>query len=141
MASLVPQTGVHQVAAARAVSRQRELGRRCPELPSSSTSSHALSASLLAGAVAGLHRRSVSRRSRLPLRVATLDKPSIIEREDLRNIAIIAHVDHGKTTLTNALMKQCGMEKVKSMDSDQLEQEISDLCILTPKQKEAKRDV
>lgn len=33
------------------------------------------------------------------------------------------------------------MEKVKSMDSDQLEQEISDLCILTPKQKEAKRDV
>jgi len=55
--------------------------------------------------------------------VATLDKPSIIEREDLRNIAIIAHVDHGKTTLTNALMKQCGMEKVKSMDSDQLEQE------------------
>jgi len=59
----------------------------------------------------------------MPLRVATLDKPSVVEREDVRNIAIIAHVDHGKTTLTNALMKQCGMEKVKSMDSDQLEQE------------------
>jgi len=52
-----------------------------------------------------------------------LDKPGIIEREDIRNIAIIAHVDHGKTTLTNALMEQCGLAKVKSMDSDQLEQE------------------
>ncbi len=28
------------------------------------------------------------------------------KREDLRNIAIIAHVDHGKTTLVNELLKQ-----------------------------------
>ena len=29
-------------------------------------------------------------------------------REDLRNIAIIAHVDHGKTTLVNEMLKQGG---------------------------------
>lgn len=32
----------------------------------------------------------------------------MLKREDLRNIAIIAHVDHGKTTLVDAMLKQCG---------------------------------
>lgn len=30
-------------------------------------------------------------------------------RNDLRNIAIIAHVDHGKTTLVDAMLKQSGV--------------------------------
>lgn len=43
---------------------------------------------------------------------------------EIRNIAIIAHVDHGKTTITDAIMRQTGMVKEGvSMDSNALEKE------------------
>jgi GTP-binding protein len=43
---------------------------------------------------------------------------------EMRNIAIIAHVDHGKTTLTDAILEQTGMvERGVSMDSNDLEKE------------------
>ena len=52
-----------------------------------------------------------------------------MKREDIRNIAIIAHVDHGKTTLVDCMLQQAGIyrenEQVRErvMDNIDLERE------------------
>jgi GTP-binding protein len=59
----------------------------------------------------------------------THSTPGTVRREDLRNVAIVAHVDHGKTTLVDAMLKQQGnydehhQLAERAMDSGDLERE------------------
>ncbi len=58
-----------------------------------------------------------------------MTSPSEMRRDDIRNIAIIAHVDHGKTTLVDAMLHQSGIFRANEqvaervMDSIDLERE------------------
>ncbi|KAL0359517.1 UNVERIFIED_CONTAM: putative elongation factor TypA-like SVR3, chloroplastic [Sesamum angustifolium] len=85
--------------------------------------------------------RTKAKNSRIPLRssvkcsvsqatdAATEKKSQLIRRNDIRNIAIVAHVDHGKTTLVDAMLRQSKVFRDNQfvqdriMDSNDLERE------------------
>jgi len=53
-------------------------------------------------------------------------------REDIRNVAIIAHVDHGKTTLVDAMLRQSGQFRASQLQGD---------CILDSNDQERERGI
>ena len=53
-------------------------------------------------------------------RPAAADAPVTVAREDLRDVAIVAHVDHGKTTLVDALLRQTGAFRANQVVADRV---------------------
>ena len=58
--------------------------------------------------------------------------PAQMKRQDIRNVAIIAHVDHGKTTLVDQLLRQCGQFRDGELTGD---------CILDSNDLERERGI
>lgn len=56
----------------------------------------------------------------------------MIRRDDIRNVAIIAHVDHGKTTLVDVMLRQCGQFRSSELTTD---------CILDSNDLERERGI
>src|SRR5579872_3711249 len=89
------------------------------------------------GCAASFGRRSPRRRSsensRMPVQQTTTPRQAgaaeLATRDDLRNVAIVAHVDHGKTTLVDAMLWQSGAFGAhahvteRALDSGDLERE------------------
>src|SRR5258708_15332685 len=57
---------------------------------------------------------------------------SHMRRSDIRNIAIIAHVDHGKTTLVDVMLRQSGQFRASQLQGD---------CILDSNDLERERGI
>lgn len=81
----------------------------------------------------GQMRQAINLRQQVSCRVAAPEAAPAetikVARDNIRNIAIIAHVDHGKTTLVDALLKQSKVfrenqvQNERIMDSNDLERE------------------
>jgi len=56
----------------------------------------------------------------------------MMRRDDIRNVAIIAHVDHGKTTLVDAMLRQSGQFRASQLTTD---------CILDSNDQERERGI